>query len=84
MPLPGWLSLRASNEHIHIVHVLRARRAPDRSFPASQRFPKYRWRGILLCYSLNDGFCEFESHCMPKECHESYPGLLWMFGTIDG
>ncbi len=29
--------LRASNEHIHIVRVLRARRAPGHSLPTSQR-----------------------------------------------
>jgi hypothetical protein len=34
--------------------------------------------------SLNDDFCESSSYCVPKECHESHPGLFWAFGTVDG
>ena len=39
--------LRASDEHSFIVRVLRARRAPGRSFLTSRRFPKYWCQCIL-------------------------------------
>ena len=33
---------------------------------------------------LTDDFCEFESHCVTEECHESHSGLLWALSTVDG
>ena len=51
---------------------------------ASSRFQKSRCRGILLPYSWSVDFCDSSSDCVPEECHESHPGLLWAFSTVDG
>jgi len=51
---------------------------------ASSRFQKSQCRGILLPCSWSVDFCESSSDCVPEECHESHPGLLWAFSTVDG
>ena len=51
---------------------------------ASRRFQNGWCRGILLPCSWSVDFCESSSDCVPEECHESHPGLLWAFSTVDG
>ena len=55
------------------AHPLRQLALPKISVP---RYP-------ATC-SCSVDFCESSSDCVPEECHESHPGLLWAFSTVDG